>query len=415
MQQLIFTAIVAIIIISFLWEMFFDYLTSTRWKLLIPSELTDIVDETKYNKSIEYQKAKMKLSVISSIISLVFMLAILFFGGFQWLYESTKALISNVILLNLAIIGFFFLVQSIVSLPISYYSTFVIEQKFGFNKSTKALFFLDYFKGLLLGVAIGAPILALIIWFYTLYPTSFWIIALAVVASFLIFITFFYTTLIVPIFNKLTPLSDGSLKESIESFAQKVDVQLNSVSMIDGSKRSSKANAYFSGFGKKKRIVLYDTLLNQMNEEEVVAVLAHEVGHYKHKHVIKGMVFGLFTTAIMFYIFSLFVGNPLFVQSVGVEESSFAIGIIIFTILFEPVSAVIGLIQTVMSRKNEYQADAYAASHGYGNQLISGLKKLHVENFSNINPHPLVVFFEYSHPPLIQRIGALKEAEGRSQ
>ena len=408
MQQLIFIAIVAIIILSFLWEIFFDYLTSTRWKLPIPSELTDIIDEAKYQKSIEYQKVKMKLSTISGIISLAFMLAILFLGGFQWLFESTKALISNVILLNLSIIGFFFFIQSIVSLPISYYSTFYIEEKFGFNKSTKALFFLDYLKGLLLSVVIGAPILALIIWFYTLYPTSFWIIALVVVASFMLFITFFYTTLIVPIFNKLTPLQEGALKEGIEKFAQKVNIQLNSVSMIDGSKRSSKANAYFSGFGKKKRIVLYDTLLNQMNEEEVVAVLAHEVGHYKHKHVIKGMVFGLFTTAIMFYIFSLFVGNPVFVQAVGVEESSFAIGLIIFTILFEPVSAVIGLIQTIMSRKNEYQADAYAASYGYGEQLISGLKKLHVENFSNINPHPLVVFFEYSHPPLIQRIGALK-------
>ena len=407
MQQFIFVAIVAIVILSFLWETFLDYLNSTRWGLPIPAELSDIIDEAKHKKSIEYQKAKMKLSTISSILSLTFMLVFLFLGGFQWMFEFAKGVISNIVLLNLAIIGFFFLLQSIISLPISYYSTFIIEDKFGFNKSTKTLFFLDYLKGLLLSVVIGAPVLALIIWFYQLFPTSFWIIALAVVASFMLFFTFFYTTLIVPIFNKLSPLQEGSLKDAIEEFAKKVDVELNTVSIIDGSKRSSKANAYFSGFGKKKRIVLFDTLMKQMSEDEVVAVLAHEVGHYKLKHVIKGMVFGLFTTAIMFYIFSLFVGNPIFVQAVGVSESSFAIGLIIFSILFEPVSAVIGLIQTILSRKNEYQADAYAAKHGYGAPLVSGLKKLHVENFSNINPHPIVVFFEYSHPPLIQRIGAL--------
>jgi len=239
----------------------------------------------------------------------------------------------------------------------------------------------------------------------------FWIYAWLVVAVFSIFMSMFYSNLIVPLFNKQTPLKEGELRSSIEDFAQKVGFKLDNIFVIDGSKRSAKANAYFTGLGPKKRIVLYDTLINDMETDELVAVLAHEIGHYKKNHIIQGLIISLIQTGIVLFIFSLLIDSPLLSKALGVEEPNFHIGLIAFGILYSPVSFVLGIFMNMLSRKNEYQADAFAAKNYRPEALASALKKLSVKNLSNLTPHPKYVFFNYSHPPLLERLNHLKTFE----
>ncbi|MDA3928878.1 MAG: M48 family metallopeptidase, partial [Prolixibacteraceae bacterium] len=288
---------------------------------------------------------------------------------------------------------------------------FVIEEKFGFNKTTVKTFILDKFKGLLLSALLGGGILAIIIWIWTITGNYFWLIAWGVITFITIFITMFYSNVIVPLFNKQTPLEEGELKTAIENFSLKAGFTLKNIFVIDGSKRSTKANAYFTGIGPKKRIVLYDTLIEDLSTNEIVAVLAHEIGHYKKKHVFTSLFLGVIQTGIMLYIFGLFVSSPQLSIALGVEEPTFHIGLIAFGILYTPLSFIIGMGMNVLSRKNEYQADAFAASFGFANDLSSSLKKLSVKSLSNLTPHPLYVFFHYSHPTLLQRINKMKIEE----
>lgn len=409
MANTIFIIILIIITLNYLFERFLDYLNSTYWSNTIPPELDDIYNAEEYKKSQDYEKTKQHFSLITESLSFIALLAMLIFGGFSFLDKFVREYTTNPILMALMFFGILALVADILSTPFSIYSTFVIEEKFGFNKTTPKTFILDKLKGLMLGAIIGGGILALIVWIYISTGQWFWLITWAAIGLFMIFITMFYSTLIVPIFNKQTPLEEGELRTAIEEFASKVGFKLNNIFVIDGSKRSNKANAYFSGLGSEKRIVLYDTLIKDHTTDELVAVLAHEIGHYKKKHTLVGIVFSLAQTGLMLFILSLFIGNPLLSQALGADKGSFHMGILAFGLLYSPLSLVLGLVMNVVSRKNEYAADSYAGINFNPEALISALKKLSVNNLSNLQPHPTYVFFYYSHPPLLKRLAALNK------
>ena len=340
---------------------------------------------------------------------MILMLAMLFFGGFAWLDNFVREYTQNPILMALMFFGILGFAADILTTPFSIYSTFVIEEKFGFNKTTPKTFILDKLKGWLLAAIIGGGLLALIVWIYNSTGEWFWVIAWGAIGGFTIFMTMFYSNIIVPLFNKQEPLEDGSLRTAIEKFSQKVAFKLDNIFVMDGSKRSTKANAYFSGLGAKKRIILFDTLIKDHTDNELVGILAHEIGHYKKKHTLTGTIISLLQTGLMLYILSLFIGNPVLSHALGAEQGSFHLGILAFGLLYSPLSLILGLIMNVVSRKNEFAADRFAGENFNPAALEEALKKLSVNHLSNLHPHPAYVFFHYSHPPLLQRLKALDE------
>ena len=408
MSQILFFIIVGLLVADFVFERFLEYLNSTQWSDQLPEEVKGIYDEEKYRQQQAYEKVNYRFSLISSSFSFVVMLLMFLLTGFAWVNGLALSVSANPILTALVFFGILMLASDLLTTPFSVYDTFVIEEKFGFNKTTPKTFVLDKLKGYLLGAIIGGGLLALIIYIYQLTTNNFWIFAWLVISGFSVLMVLFYSNLIVPLFNKQTPLSEGELKLSIENFSSKVGFKLDNIFVIDGSKRSTKSNAYFTGFGSKKRIGLYDTLINDMSTNELVAVLAHEIGHYKKHHVLWSLLLGILQTGIVLFIFSLFVGSPELSAALGVETPSFHIGLIAFGILYSPISMITGLAMNIFSRKNEYQADAFAARYFDANELASALKKLSVKNLSNLRPHPVYVFFHYSHPTLLQRLNALK-------
>ncbi|RXQ94552.1 M48 family peptidase [Ancylomarina salipaludis] len=406
--DLILTLILLILSLDFLLERTLDILNRENWSASIPKELEGIYDEEKYAQSQAYEKDKNRIGLLSSILGFVITILMIVCGGFAWLDDFVRQYFSNPIALALSFFALIMLGSSIISLPFSYYSTFVIEEKYGFNRSTLKTFILDKIKGALLTAVLGGGILALIIWIYTLTTVNFWWMAWALIALFMIFMSMFYSSLIVPLFNKQSPLEEGELNTAISKLAKKVGFKLDNIYVMDGSKRSSKGNAYFSGLGSRKRIVLFDTLIDELSTEEIVAVLAHEIGHYKKKHTLSSIILSLLQTGAMFYIFSLLIGNASLSEALGAENHSFHLGLIAFGILYSPISTFLGLGMNVLSRKNEYEADAFAAEHHSAEALGNGLKKLSVSSLSNLTPHPAYVFFHYSHPTLLQRLNALK-------
>ncbi len=404
MVNTLYFLILFIIVIDFAFERWLDYLNTTKWSSRLPAEFEGIYNEEKYQLSQEYEKTKYRFSMLTGILGFVAILLMFILGGFGWLDSLIRERVNHPILITLLFFGIIGLASELFSLPLSWYETFVIEEKFGFNKSTIKIFFLDHLKGLILGTIIGGGILALIVWIYLLTGRLFWLYALTVIIVFSLFMTLFYSNLIVPLFNKQKPLEEGKLKSAIKEFCERVRFKLDNVFVIDGSKRSTKANAYFTGMGKKKRIVLYDTLINEMNPGEIVAVLAHEIGHYKKKHIIYTLVISFLSTALMLYIFSLVSGNPAFAEVLGAKQPGFHLSVVTFGILYSPLSFIIGIGMNILSRKNEYEADNFAASNYNGKSLANALKKLSVHNLSNLTPHPFYVFFHYSHPTLLQRL-----------
>ncbi len=408
-MSLYLSIILLIVVLNFVWTQYLAYRNRKRMSPEIPSQLEGIYDDEEYAKQQAYQKENSRFGLYGSLFSFSVLLLVLVFGLFGWLDEFLRQFINNEILLTLSFFGVIYLINEILSLPFDYYNTFVIEERFGFNKSTKTIFWLDQLKGLLLAVVLGGTILALITWLYTAIGELAWLYAWGAITVVSLFMTLFYSNIIVPLFNKQTPLGEGELRDAIEAFAQKAGFAINNIYVMDASKRSTKANAYFTGFGAKKRIVLFDTLINDLDKDEIVAVLAHEIGHYKKKHTLQGMFISICYTGIMLFLLSLLLDNKDIAIALGGQSASFHLGLIAFSIFFTPVSFVINVLSSIHSRKNEYQADGYAAGFGLADSLISGLKKLSVKSLSNLNPDSLYVFFNYSHPTLLQRIKAMKK------
>jgi len=406
--QTIFYIIIGILVFDFILDKFLDYLNARHYNDKLPSELQDVYDVDEYKISQAYKLTNNKFGNISSLFSILLTLGFLFFDGFKIVDDYARTFTDNNILIALIFFGIIMIGSDIITTPFSYYQTFVIEEKFGFNKSTKKLFFIDKIKGWLMSAVLGGGILALIIWFYEYAVTNFWLYAWALVAVFSLFMNMFYAKLIVPLFNKQTPLEEGSLRDKIATYANKAGFQLDNVFVIDGSKRSTKANAYFSGFGSQKRITLFDTLINDLNEDEIVAVLAHEVGHYKRKHIIYNLFLSTILTGFTLWLLSLFITSPVLSEALGVSIPSFHIGMIAFGLLYSPISQITGLFMNSLSRKFEYQADNYAKETHNSDDLVSSLKKLSKNSLSNLTPHAWYVWFHYSHPSLLQRIKKLK-------
>ena len=414
MQQIIFYFIIGILIFDYALDQFLDYLNATKRSLTLPSELKGIYNEEKYQKSQDYDKVNHKFSILTGSFSLLLILVFLYFSGFAIIDDLARSYTSNIILISLIFFGVIMFASDILQIPFNLYDTFVIEEKFGFNKTTVKTFILDKIKEWFIAVIIGGGLLALIIWFYDTVGEYFWIYAWIAVSFFMLFMTMFYTSVIVPLFNKLKPLEDGELKDEITSFCDRVGFKLDNVFIIDGSKRSTKANAYFSGLGKRKKIVLFDTLIDELSKEEIVAVLAHEIGHYKKKHTIIAVFSSIIQTGLTFFILSLFVGNPELSKALGSDIPSFHLGLITFGFLYSPISTIIDLFMNVISRKNEYAADQYAAENYKGIHLQNALKTLSVSDLSNLTPHPLYVFFNYSHPTLLQRLKFISKFDNKA-
>ncbi len=406
-----FWLILLILIISHMTGLFLDVLNGKLWSDIVPDKLRDIIDQEKYAKSQRYYLENKKLSNFASSLNLVAVMLILIFAGFAWVDSIVGNIITHPVLKSILFFGIIGLVSDIAHMPFYWYSTFVIEEKYGFNRTGKTLFLVDQLKKWGLAALLGIPILALITWLYYKTDTYFWLFAWMVFTVFSLFMNIFYSNLIVPIFNKQKPLEEGELRTEIESLALHSGFKLANIYTIDGSRRSTRANAYFTGLGKRKRIVLFDTLSNDLSNNEIVAVLAHELGHFRKKHNLFVLFSGIIQTGLMLYIFSLLSDNIQLAAALGSSEPSFHLTLLAFILIYSPVSLLLSLIMNKVSRGQEFAADKYAAELNYGSNLASALKKLAVKNLSNLNPHPAFVFFYYSHPPVLERLKVIALAD----
>jgi len=408
-SDIILNIFIVLVIFNFLFTTVLEYLNDKNWKDNIPDEFKDFYDAESYIKAKNYKISRGKLSAVSSSLSFVFTLAMLYFFGFGLLSELANSFSDSVILQSSAFFMILYLFNFVIGIPFSYYSTFEIEEKYGFNKTDIKTFILDKLKGLIITSFFILGLTSLAVLIIDFFSTGFWLWLWLGLSILMILLNMFYADLIVPIFNKLTPLENGELRDKIEAYSKKVGYSLKNIFVIDGSKRSSKANAFFSGLGPRKTIALYDTLIQKHSDEELVSVLAHEVGHYKKKHIFISMILTIFQLGIMCYLFELCMSYDLIANALGSSTMNFHIGIIAFSFLYSPVGLIIGVLMNILSRKNEFEADNYAKETYDGNSLSLALKKLSVDSLSNLYPHPLYVFIHYSHPPLIQRLSKLNK------
>ena len=401
--------IIGLVIFNYLFSAVLDFINGKNWRTEIPPVMKDFYHEDKYLKAKNYSKEKGKVSLISSTLSTLITLFFLLFDGYGWLdnfislYYDIPFLKSGIFFLVL------FILSDFISIPFSCYNTFVIEEKYGFNKTTVKTFVLDKIKGYILTLIIGGVLLFGAIYIVSLLENGFWVWLWLSLSVIMLLVNMFYADLIVPIFNKLTPLENGSLREKIESYTNKVGYSLKNIYIIDGSKRSSKANAFFSGLGPRKTIALYDTLVEKHTEEELVAVLAHEVGHYKKKHVFTSLFLTIFQLGLMCFLLETCLKFDEISQALGGKEMVFHLGLVAFGILYSPVGTILSILMNINSRKNEFEADHYAKTTYSGVALELALKKLSVDSLSNLYPHPFYTFIHYSHPPLLKRLSALNE------
>jgi STE24 endopeptidase len=405
----LFNILITILLIKFVIDSVLNHLNAKHFNDTLPNDISDVYEINEYQKSQSYKRTNYNFSKITSLFSLITTLLFFFFNGFSIVDEIARGFSNNIIIITLFFFGIIIVGSDIISIPFSLYKTFVIEEKFGFNKASKKIFFLDKIKGLLMTIILGGSILSIITWFYEFTGNYFWIYSWLLISAFSVFLNMFYSKLIVPLFNKQTILEEGDLKNEIIKYVNSVGFKAHDIYVINGSKRSTKANAYFSGFGNQKRITLYDTLINDLENDEIVAVLAHEVGHYKRKHILYNLTSSIILTGFALFVLSLFIKTPVLSLALGVSLPSFHIGLIAFGILYSPVSQILGIFMNYMSRKFEYQADNYAKNTFSASPLISSLKKLSKNSLSNLTPHYLYVFFHFSHPTLLDRIKNLNK------
>ncbi|MFZ0451713.1 MAG: M48 family metallopeptidase [Desulfatiglandaceae bacterium] len=379
----------------------------------LPSGFQDVFDEEGYGKSQKYLRTNTRFGWLTSGFSLAVFLAFWFGRGFPFLDGWMRSLEQGPILTGLLFIGTLAVVKGLLSLPFKLYGTFVIEERFGFNRTSRRVFFMDMLKATFLGVVLGVPLIAGILAFFQFAGEHAWIYCWFAVTLFMLGVTFVAPTWIMPLFNKFTPLEPGELRSAILSYARSIDFPVENIYVMDGSKRSGKSNAFFTGFGKHRRIVLFDTLIEQHAVPELVAVLAHETGHFKKKHVLKTLILGIVQTGVMFYILSLFISSQGLFDAFYVGPRSVYAGLVFFAILYSPLEFVMGLFLKMWSRRNEREADRFAVETTRNPRAFAmALKKLSVHNLSNLQPHPFYVFLNYSHPPILERIRDINRISG---
>ncbi len=404
--------ILAVLLIQYLLDLVVDILEIRSLALVLPRDFRDVYDEKEYARSQEYKRVTTRFGQIRASLTLIVTVIFILIGGFNYVDVFARSFGLSSILTGLLFTGIIYLLSYLFSLPFSIYFTFVIEEQFGFNKTTVKTFIVDRIKGLLLSALLGAPLLAMLLWFFEATGELAWLYSWLGVSLFTFVVQFLAPVLIMPLFNKFTPLEEGELKEKITDYAKEQNFALEGIYTMDGSKRSTRLNAFFTGFGRFRRIVFFDTLMEKLDDDEIVVVLAHEMGHFKRKHIPKMVVASILQSGLMFFILSLFLENKQLFAAFDMEHLSVYASLIFFLFLYTPISSLISIFFNIYSRKNEYEADSWAVeTTGLGQVLVSGLKKLSVHNLSNLTPHPLNVFLNYSHPPVLERIKAIDELE----
>jgi STE24 endopeptidase len=402
--------ILAILLGEYLLTLIVDTANIRHAAKALPKEFEGWYPQEQYQRSQEYLNVNTRFKLVTGAIYTTVTVIFILLGGFNHVDLAARSAGFGPIVTGLIFAGILFILSQLLNLPVSAYHTFVIEEKFGFNRTTVRTFLLDFIKGLLLTAVIGIPILALIIWLFHWAGNAAWLYCWAAVTLFEIFIMFIAPAVILPMFNKFTPLEAGDLRTAIEEYAQQENFQLGGIYVMDGSRRSAKSNAFFTGFGRFRKIALFDTLIQRHTIQELVSVLAHEIGHYKKKHIIKNLILSIVTTGFMFYLLSFFIRNPGLFQAFKMEHLSVYASLVFFGFLYTPISLFIAILTNVLSRRYEYQADRFAVStYRHPESFINALKKLSVDNLSNLTPHPWKVFLSYTHPPVLKRIEAIRE------
>lgn len=405
---MLLSSLVLIIVAVFIVEQVLDYLNQSRSSAPLPTNVADLYDQNERARSVAYSVEKYRIGVISGTFSTAILILALTQGWLASIDSWARDLSSHSILISLIFIATLSLLSSFIDLPFGLYSIFSIEARYGFNKITPRTFITDALKGTLVSVVIGGPILTLVIWLYQSFEDRFWLYGWLVVAIFSLVMFMFGTRVILPLFNKLTPLPEGELKEAINKYCQSQGYSLTRLFVMDGSKRSTKANAFFSGLGKSKTIVLFDTLIEKLSTREIVAVLAHEIGHYKRKHTLAMFITSNLQSLTIFALFGWLLGYDQLSTALGAEVSSFHLSAITFFILLGPLQVLLGLANNSLSRRNEYDADQFASVTFESKPLAAGLRKISKDSLANLTPHPWYVAFHYTHPPLSARLKALK-------
>ena len=410
MENLYYYIIIFAIIIEYLLSSIGSILAIKNITPTIPSDFKKAYDQEKYILSQDYLKARTSFGLFSSSFSLILIMIVIHSDIFGLLDQFVRGQSDSYILQGLLFIGIIYFLQDIVSLPFSIYHTFVIEERFGFNKTTLNLFIIDKIKGYAIFIGLGSIVITPILYFFHVYGDIGWLIAWSILTAFMIAVQPLFVHVIAPMFNKFTPLEEGELRSAIEKYTAKVNFPLARIDIMDGSKRSAHSNAYFTGFGKSRRIAIFDTLVEKHSTNEIVSVVAHEVGHYKLKHVLQGTILGIIETGIMLFAFNLIMNDISLFQVFGVSQLSVHAGIVFFSMLYAPVSMFTSIVTTAISRKNEYEADKYSYDTTNNRQaLVSMLIGLSANNLSHLTPHPLKVFLSYSHPPVVDRIKAVNQ------
>jgi len=402
-------AVLAILIGNYLLRITVESLNLSALSFNLPLAFKGYYDPESYRKSQSYLKENTVFNLIQNTVFILITLSFILSGGFNYLDRIARSLNLNYLYTGLVFSGSVFLGIQILALPFSIYHTFVIEEKYGFNKTTPRTFLADLIKSWILTLIIGGVIVYAVIWFFYNIGAWAWVWCWVVTVSFSAFLVFIAPLVIFPLFNKFIPLEEGELKKAVSDYADSQNFKIKGIFKIDGSRRSSKANAFFAGFGKSRRIALFDTLIQNHSSQEIVSVLAHEVGHYKRKHIIKRLLVSIFTKGLMFYLLSLFISNPILFAAFKMDQLSVYAGLVFFSFLYLPINLILSIAENYFSRKHEYEADDYAVrTYKNPQSSISALKRLSVNNLSNLTPHPLKVFLDYSHPPILRRIEAIR-------